>query len=103
MDAIDIDQVGPLLSNEQKLAMRINLHLSRIRMGSAQRPGCSCDWMQLPLGIYMETSYVGRSLTRVSGIQDIEQAIAVGQANGTIAAGGKDADQGESSIMDVDD
>src|SRR5947209_2247170 len=83
--------------------MRINLHLSRIGMGSAQWPDSSCDWMQLTLGIYMKTSHVGRSLTRVSRIQDIKQTASVSQTNGTISAGGKDARQGELPIMDVDD
>ena len=99
---IHINQVGILLSDQQKLAGGVNQYLGGIGIGSAQRPGGSGNRMQRPLVINMETCYVGRLRARVGCIQDIEQAIPVAQADGTSPARGEYSRQGEMPIVDID-
>ena len=102
MDVIHINQVGILLSDQQKVSGGVNQYLGGIGIGSAQRPGGSGNRMQRPLVINMEASHVGRLRARVGCIQDIEQAIAVAQADGTCSTGGEYSRQGEMPIVDID-
>ena len=59
VDAIHVNEVGCLLSDQQQSTGRVNLDLGGIGMGSAQRSGGSGDRMQVPLIIHMEASHVG--------------------------------------------
>ncbi len=59
--------------------------------------------MQFSFVIDMEACHVSCTGSAVGGVQDVEQAIVIAQADGTGAMGGKDAGQGEMPVMDVDD
>src|SRR5690348_5644772 len=102
MDAIDADEAGYFLGDNQEATARIYQDLGRIRMPSAQGLGGSGNWMKRAIGTDMETSYVARRCTRISRVQDVEQAVLVRQADGARSARGEDSCHGKIAITDVD-
>ena len=66
------------------------MYLGGIGMGGAQRLRGPGDRMQPSLVIHVEACHIGRLRSPVGGIQDIEQASLVAQADRTSPTRGKD-------------
>src|SRR5437588_8201539 len=103
MNGIDIDQVVELFCDQQPSTGWIDLYLGRIGMRTAQQSCGSGNRMQVSLTIDLEAGHVGRCGTPVGGIEDIEQAIMVAQADRADPAGGKNTRKGEMPMVDIDD